>query len=187
MIRHSKGAKNVAFQAVLSAIMLLSMFIPKLGFVSFAFLPLIAVCISALYLGFWNGVVTGLIFGLMSFIGNIAMPSTVFAPYFQNPLISVLPRLLIGIVAFGAAHGILKLFPNAKRFLSDGIGCFLAVLTNTGLVLGLMLWIYGGDGNVTPTVIGTIFLSNSIVEIVVTTIFTPLILSALRKSDKRKL
>ncbi len=72
------------------------------------------------------GLITGAIFGIFSFL----QPG---APFFADPLVSVLPRLFIGIAAY--------LVYNATKRVNTVLACVLAgavgSATNTVLVLGM--------------------------------------------------
>ena len=56
----------------------------------------IPVIIATLVLGLEAGVLTGLTFGIHSLISNLTGASF-FAPFFINPLVSVLPRVLFPV------------------------------------------------------------------------------------------
>ncbi|MGM0687970.1 MAG: ECF transporter S component [Bacillota bacterium] len=75
------------------------------------------------------GLITGAIFGLFSFL----QPG---APFFADPLVSVVPRLFIGVVAF-------LIYYSTKK-INNVLACALAgafgSATNTVLVLGMATW-----------------------------------------------
>lgn len=79
-----------------------------LGLTPLGFIPIgpanatimhIPVIIGAIIEGPVVGALVGLIFGIFSIIRAITAP-TVLSPLFYNPLVSVLPRILIGITAY---------------------------------------------------------------------------------------
>jgi len=72
------------------------------------------------------GTIVGLIFGVFSFI-------QAEVPFFRNPLISILPRLLIGVVAWAAFVGL----KNVSLDLASAVSGVLGSLTNTVGVLGM--------------------------------------------------
>lgn len=61
--------------------------------VTFMHIPVI---IAAITDGFAGGIIVGLIFGLTSLLINM---STIFAPVFLNPMVSIFPRIMIGIIS----------------------------------------------------------------------------------------
>ena len=67
----------------------------------------IPVIIAAIVEGPAVGALVGLIFGLSS-LANAFIRPTPIAFVFYNPLISILPRILIGIVSYYAYHGVKK-------------------------------------------------------------------------------
>ncbi|NLG23787.1 MAG: ECF transporter S component, partial [Clostridiales bacterium] len=74
----------------------------------------IPVLIGTLMEGLSSGTILGGMFGATSWFMAFrsADPSAVL---FQNPLVSVLPRLLIGPVAYGAAVLVGRLFPGRRK------------------------------------------------------------------------
>lgn len=99
----------------------------------------IPVIIGALLEGPVVGIVVGLIFGLFSMYQNIIAPGlTSFI--FWNPIIALIPRILIGIVAYYS----FKLLKSKVKStgVCAGIASILATLTNTIGVLGLTYILY---------------------------------------------
>lgn len=179
----------ITTNALLCAIVMLFIFFPiSIGTVQLAFIPLIAVIISAEFVGLKNGIFTGLFFGLLSLLSSFIRPSLLYFA-FQNPLISVLPRILIGIAAYYATIGTKKLFPKLPAIFSYSVGTIAGVLTNTIGVLGLILLLYNGEplsigSAISLKFISTIIVGNSILELVLCTIITPPIVLALKKAFK---
>ncbi|WP_196001295.1 ECF transporter S component [Clostridium sp. 1001271B_151109_B4] len=99
----------------------------------------IPVIIGALLEGPVVGISVGLIFGLFSMYQNITAPGlTSFI--FWNPIVALIPRMLIGIVAYYS----FKLFKNKIKNtgVCVGIAAVLGTLTNTIGVLGLTYILY---------------------------------------------
>lgn len=99
----------------------------------------IPVIIGALLEGPVVGIAVGLIFGLFSMYQNITAPGlTSFI--FWNPIIALIPRILIGIVAYYS----FKLLKSKVKNIGvcAGIASILATLTNTIGVLGLTYILY---------------------------------------------
>ena len=93
----------------------------------------IPVIIGAILEGPVVGIAVGLIFGLFSMYQNITAPGlTSFI--FWNPIIALIPRILIGIVAYYSF--------KLNTGVSAGIASILATLTNTIGVLGLTYILY---------------------------------------------
>jgi uncharacterized membrane protein len=125
--------------------------IPSLGFVtinptiSFTLLH-IPVLIGAYLFGTKGGLYYGFLFGFLSFWQANANPTGILDPFFQNPIISVLPRLLFGGLA-GFGFSIVR-FLQKKQWLKDTLLSIFAgffTLLHTLLVLGIMGLIRGSD------------------------------------------
>ena len=99
----------------------------------------IPVIIGGLLEGPVVGIAVGLIFGLFSMYQNITAPGlTSFI--FWNPIVALIPRMLIGIVAYYS----FKLLKSKIKStgVCAGIASILATLTNTIGVLGLTYILY---------------------------------------------
>ena len=112
-----------------------------IGGASLAVCSLVSVTLSAmLYNKFPYAIAAGALFGVTSFVLAYIFPS----PIFQNPLASVVPRLFIGIVGFGAyrlarlaAKGMMK-FAELTRFPDVPSVC-LAIAGAGGVALYIIL------------------------------------------------
>ncbi len=93
----------------------------------------IPVLIGAALLGRKVGIYLGLAFGVVSLIGAFIYSS----PFFVYPWVSVLPRIIFGLVIYDVVQFFQKLIK--PRFLALGISFFLLSLIHTLLVLP-MLW-----------------------------------------------
>ena len=99
----------------------------------------VPVIIGALLEGPIVGIAVGLIFGLFSMYQNITAPGlTSFI--FWNPIVALIPRMLIGIVAYYS----FKLLKSKIKStgVCAGIAAILGTLTNTIGVLGLTYILY---------------------------------------------
>ncbi len=97
----------------------------------------IPVIIGAILEGPVVGALIGLVFGVTSLIRSVVAPNGPIDPLFVNPLLSVLPRLFIGPVAWLVWRA-LKRWPPLGLVAAGAAGS----ITNTALVLlmlGLLL------------------------------------------------
>jgi uncharacterized membrane protein len=187
MTSNKLGTRQIAVIGMLSAITMV------LGSTGLGFIPLpmakatimhIPLIIGAIIEGPIVGATIGLIFGLFSIFQNMTNPSLLsFA--FINPLVSVLPRVLIGITAY---YGY-RLFSKRNTTFSIGLGAAIGSLTNTFGVLSMIYLLYaaqfasarGIDPATTAKVIYGIALTNGIPEaIVAVLIVTPIALAVKR-------
>ena len=114
--------------------------ITKLGFISLGptasitilHIPVILICMLA---GLPEGLFVGLVFGSLSLIQAAMSPTGALDPFFVNPLISVLPRMIIAVIAWGLWKA-LNLIPHMPKTLSAAIDGFITTICHTLLVLG---------------------------------------------------
>lgn len=134
------GVRQMAVAGMLSAIIVV------LGVTGLGFIPIppvkatimhLPVIIGAIIEGPVVGAVIGLIFGLFSIFQAMTNP-TPTSFLFLNPIIAIVPRVLIGIFAYYAY----KLIPGKRESLKCGIATVVGTLTNTIGVLGLIYIIY---------------------------------------------
>lgn len=182
--------------ALFAAIIIVQNFVPFLGYIPFGPLNIttihLTVIVAALILGPKDGGIVGGIWGLITFIRAFVWPTSPLAVIvFVNPLVSVLPRILIGVVAgwsfiFLAKH--LK-----KRFVAMGIAAFLGAITNTLLVLGQIYIFYRNQAPamysldvhaLLPYLLGVV-MTNGVPEALLATFACPLIATPLLKKSKR--
>ena len=107
-------------------------FIPWFGGVSLTIMT-VPVIIGAILEGPLVGLIIGLIFGAFSMIQAAVAPNGPVDTWFTNPLLSVLPRLFIGPVAWLVWRSLQK-WPVAGLIAAGIAGS----ITNTILVLGMI-------------------------------------------------
>lgn len=112
-----------------------------LGFIPLPMLKLtimhIPVIIGAIIEGPIVGGLIGLMFGLFSMYQNLTNPN-LLSPAFYNPLVSVLPRVLIGVVAYY----VYKLLSKYNKQAGIALGAAAGSLTNTVGVLSMIYVLY---------------------------------------------
>lgn len=149
-------------------------FIPWVGGASLTIMH-IPVIIGAVLEGPVVGLVVGLIFGLFSLI-QASIPNGIVDPLFRNPLISVLPRLFIGPIAWlvwTALNNTFKRQP-AVGLLAAGL---VGSLVNTVFVLGMI----GLLGLFPWPVIGGVAVANGIPEAILAAILVLSVVAAYRQ------
>lgn len=143
-------------------------FIPWVSGVSLTIMH-VPVIIGAVLEGPLVGVGIGLIFGIFSMIQAAIAPTGPTDVWFTNPLLSVLPRLLIGPVAWLVWRA-LKHWP-AVGLISAGVA---GSLTNTIGVLGMI----GLLGYVPWAALGPIVITNGLPEAVAAGLITLVVVGA---------
>jgi uncharacterized membrane protein len=147
----NERTKNVAFLGLMLAVMLmlmaLSAVVAIFTLVAIAF-PLIPVYVAAQTKGIKMGMILGTAYGLITFVGSYIFPTDLLFFAWQNPLVSVVPRFFVGLVAAVSFAGFKKLFSHIKLkktpsvLLSSHLASLCATITNAVLVLGVMLLFY---------------------------------------------
>ncbi|MPN57789.1 hypothetical protein SDC9_205483 [bioreactor metagenome] len=131
----------------------------------------------------------GFIFGLTSMLRALTMPTiTSFA--FINPLVSIIPRVLIGIVAYYVYQLVVKLTKSVC--LSGWLSGLIGSLVNTIGVLGMIYILYGEryakalgeSASAAKTLILTIATTNGIPEAVVGGFLVSAVAVVLKKRKK---
>ncbi|MFD2212306.1 ECF transporter S component [Metabacillus endolithicus] len=181
---------------MLTAIIIIQTSIPFLGYIPIGPLSLtiiqVTVIIAAIVLGTKEGAIIGGIWGMITFIRAFVAPTSVIAPIvFTNPLVSVLPRILIGVVAAYVFHKMLSKKLNETVRMS--IAGVLGSLTNTVLVLGLIYLFYREpyanflelDMEQLLPALMTIVATNGITEAIISGLLTPIISKPLLKLIKK--
>jgi uncharacterized membrane protein len=181
---------RLVLRAVLLAIIIVQSMVPWLGFIPLGFISLtiihITVIVAAVVLGVKDGMLIGLFWGIATMIRAYAMPTTPFDTLvFTNPIISVVPRVLVGLVAGAVFYWLYK--KNHAIVLSSAVAAVLGSLTNTVLVLGFMgifytnatAAAYGVDASLLMKTLAGIAAINGIPEAIGAAIITPLLAKAL--------
>lgn len=108
------------------------------------------------------GIVTGGIFGLFSMLQDTT-------GLFTNPLVSVVPRLLIGLVAWLVYRSLARFNTDVAAAAAGAVG----TLTNTVLVVGALI-AFG----LVPVAAIPLILPQALAELVVAAIVTPIVVRA---------
>lgn len=103
------------------------------------------------------GIIIGLIMGVSSFLYDPM-------PLFKDPLVSILPRLLIGVVAYFVYVG----FKRFNVYLAIAIAGFVGSMTNTVLVLTMAVIRQYMPGEAAVLVAVTQGIPEAIVALIVT-------------------
>lgn len=143
-------------------------FIPWFGGISLTIMH-VPVIIGAILEGPIVGLVIGLIFGLFSMLQAAIAPTAPADVWFTNPLLSVLPRLFIGPLAW-LVWTSLKRVPVAGLVAAGIAGS----LTNTLLVLGMI----GMLGYLPWAALGTIVVINGLPEAAASAVITLFVVAA---------
>ncbi|MFA6856686.1 MAG: ECF transporter S component [Treponema sp.] len=84
-----------------------------------------------------SGITVGAVFGIFSLMLAAMMPTGALDPLFVNPGVSILPRMLLGVVAWILWY-LLNLIPHMPKTVSAVIVGFVSTLAHTFLVIGAL-------------------------------------------------
>lgn len=164
------------------------------------------VILAALVEGPLVGLFVGFVFGVCSFINAWGSGAVGLTLFFRNPLISIVPRMVVPLAALGVYLLWKKLVrPGA---VSDKLGAAVASafgsLANTVLCLGTLLAIYGADltalinemvaaggveaaymNNAGTWLVAAVGLPNGIGEAIVAAVIVPVIKTAVDAVTRR--
>ena len=182
-------ARTVAFLGVMLALVFVFLLIETFAFSALMgnFTPAALTLPLAIALSVtgkkYNMFVGGTLLGIASFILAIIIAN----PIFLNPLISILPRIFIGIVAYFVYKLCSKIFAGAKsEFIKSVIPFSVAgafgVLTNTVLVISMMtVFASASLAAVLTTILSINFVAEIIASIVLVPVFAQVIISINRR------
>lgn len=190
--------RRLALIGIFTAIIIIMSVTPWLGFLQIG--PIqgttlhIPVIILAIVEGPVVGGILGFMFGAISMIKAFTTP-TPFSFMFMNPIIAILPRILIGVLT-GLLFDALKRKEGIKKF-SIGISSAIGSLVNTVFVLGLVYIIYAqryletvnkvkGEANTSALkLIAATAVTNGIGEMILAVLISTPIALALIRAFKR--
>lgn len=137
----NKRVKELTLTAVFAAVIIVMGVVPNLGYISIT--PMVGltiihipVFIGAYFGGRRVGASLGLIFGITSFLVALTRPTGLLDPIFTNPLVSILPRFLVGYFAVD----ILNFFRNKVKngIFADGLYFGVMTLIHSFIVIPLI-------------------------------------------------
>lgn len=147
----------------------------------------IVVIIVALVLGMREGLIAGLTFGITSIIAGLMTPG-IFTPIFLNPLVSIVPRILLPLIAyflFALVYRMLRhrMANRMALMIAAVFSSIIATLLHTVLVIAgiwLFRWMSGGltDEMLLPIIV-TLLSVNMPLEILFASVASGLIVPTL--------
>lgn len=129
------------------------------------------------------GAIIGGIFGVTSLIKAATAPQGPIDVFFTNPLVSVVPRILVGLLAWVA----FKAIGRKKVALGAAAAAIIGSLANSLFVLGALVLL----GALPLAAAASVFVANSFVEAALAAVLTVAVVAAWRgigsKSGKARL
>ncbi len=161
---------RIVLAGVLAAITIVMGIVPGIGFIpvpnitASATIEHVPTILGGVLGGPIVGMLTGLVFGLVSFFRATT-------PIFKDPLVAIVPRILIGLTSWLVYAGLARINRNVAAFVAGIIGA----ATNTVFVLGFAIW-----RGYLPLAIVPLILPQAIAEAIIAAILTTVIASAVQ-------
>nr|WP_089109003.1 ECF transporter S component [Secundilactobacillus mixtipabuli] len=139
-------AYRISILSLFIAIVFIQSMVPFLGYIPVGPFSIViiqvTVVIAAVLLGPRDGAWVGFTWGLINWIRAFVWPTSPMAIYvLVNPIVSVLPRLLVGLISGWALLKMVRNVHDAKIWQLSLAG-IIGSLVNTVLVLGFMAGMY---------------------------------------------
>lgn len=139
-----KDTQKVALTGILIALIAIMTFVPYVGYINIGFVTLTTIFVPAIIgIIFLRDIryiiVLGLAFGTLSLLKALIAPETILDPFFVNPLISIVPRILMVIVGYLVSVAFSK---QKRNWLSYSAIALFTTVANTIFVLGSLLLLY---------------------------------------------
>lgn len=188
-MKNNSSAHRIAFYGVLSALMFVFLLIETYAFSALfgQFTPAALTIPLAIGLCLFGGKKTMLMGGAI--LGGCSFVLSFFVGYviFMNPLVSIFPRLFIGIVSVLVFLGVSSLTKNAKSdFLKEILPLSVAgafgALTNT-VCTTFMMWVFNSAE--LYAVMKIIMSVNFVAEIIGAIILVPIYVKVMKKVDNK--
>ena len=170
--------------AILSALILVMTFVPYTGYILYGgVLEIttlhIVVIVGAVFLNWKYGALLGGVWGVSCMLRALTNP---LWAAFLNPLVSLVPRVIVGIVAAAVFRGLNR--TRLNKYVCIVVATIAATLTNTVLVLSALALF--GDGvngffELFKTVYLTVVGTNGLIELGAAVVLVPVIYFALCK------
>jgi len=161
---------RIVVAGVLAAITIVMGIVPGIGFIpvpnitASATIEHVPTILGGVVGGPIVGMITGLVFGLVSFFRATS-------PLFKDPLVAIVPRILIGLVSWLVYAGLKGFNKSVAAFMAGLLGA----VTNTFFVLTFAIW-----RGYLPLKIVPLIIPQAIAEAIVAAILTLLIAGAVQ-------
>ena len=170
--------RQITTAGILSAITIF-LGITHLGFIPFLGTSItimhLSVIIGAVLAGPLVGTIIGALFGIFSLLQAYMAPSGPGDLFFRDPLVSILPRLFIGVVAWAVYRAVKPL----NEIVAIALAAVAGTLTNTVLVLGMLVL----RQYIPPTVAWVVALTNGPFELIAAVIITVAVVAAWKRLE----
>ncbi|MDR1782416.1 MAG: ECF transporter S component [Bacilli bacterium] len=183
----NKKTVFITFAALIMAIIIIMALVPQFGYIQIGLTAVtiihIPVLIGSLTFKNWKlAALSGATFGVSSWFVAMTRPSTPSDLLFQNPLVSIFPRILFALIALLLFKILLKAFKE-RITIAALLSAVIATFLHTVMVLGMM-YLLGKElfPNGFVAVIMGVVTVNGWIEIVLAGVIVPPIVRVLSKA-----
>jgi uncharacterized membrane protein len=188
MTRNRQRLMMITTLGLLMAMIIIMTYIPNLGYITTGFFSITIVHIPVIIGAILTGPIGGLVLGTTWGVTSWHYATTLLTPeaaIFVNPLVSILPRILVGLIISYSSLGLKKII--RFDFARNLVVSILGALSNTVLVL-TAIFLFASSGLVTfnqgLAYIFTFVISlNGSLEILSAGLLAPTVLKALSKAS----
>lgn len=193
-MKKNRNVFQMTIIAMLVAILIIQTFVPILGYIPLGPIDVtivhITVILAAVLFGSRTGLLIGMSWGILSMVRAYIQP-TPFNIVFLNPLISVVPRLLVGLIS-GLLFSWLSKKTTSRWIYS--VTALVGTVLNTVLVLG-GIYLFAGETYANALgipvsallgALGAVIATNGIIEIIASMVILPVVAIPLGRFVKRK-
>ena len=185
----NRTAKEVVWYATVCALIFVARILDHMVTGGFLHINAAIVTLTVAYVcilvrpTFINALATGAAFGLMSLITSVIYPG-VFTQYFVNPLVSVLPRIAVGVAMWGV-YRLIRMLGKWAEIPAMVISCAVGSCVNTFCVMTMIFFFMRATNDVTYSyVFGLVTLSNFLFELILPSVITPAVAFGVRRGLK---
>lgn len=181
--------------SIFIAMIIVQSFVPFLGNIPLFILDItilhITVIVGAILLGEKKGALLGMVWGICSLIRAFTMGSPITFLVFTNPLIAIVPRMMVGFLSGWIYSRLEQLWK--KRNSSMIVAAVSGSAVNTLLVMSLIYVLVGSQYaqekgisiEQLPAVLMSIILTNGVAELMAAAIVVPVVASVLQQVRSR--
>lgn len=193
-MKKNRNVFQMTIIAMLVAILIIQTFVPILGYIPLGPIDVtivhITVILAAVLFGSRTGLLIGMSWGILSMIRAYIQP-TPFNIVFLNPLISVVPRLLVGWISGLLFEWLSK--KTSGRWIYS-LTALVGTALNTILVLG-GIYLFAGETYAEALgipisallgALGAVVVTNGIIEIIASMVILPVVAVPLGGFVQRK-
>ncbi len=186
-----QSIQRITRLGILMGLIILMTFIPNIGYIQTGLFSIttihIPVLIGAALMGPIGGFVLGLTWGLTSYFYALTL-GTIEAMIFLNPMVSIVPRILVGLIVSYTTLALDKF--DMKEVLKYGLVAGIGTLSNTVLVLSA-IFTFASEGVLSfnqafSTIITIIISTNGLLELFAAVIIVPTVVRAIRKISPQR-